>query len=51
MGILLVLYLLVFQTTPAEVVYGAGALVAGSLVYLPLRRIRRARVSGFRSPD
>jgi basic amino acid/polyamine antiporter, APA family len=38
-GILLVVYLLVFQTTPAEVAYGMGALAAGSLVYIPLRRL------------
>ncbi len=43
LGILVVLYLLVFQTTPAEAGYGLAALAAGSLVYLPLRRLTGAR--------
>jgi basic amino acid/polyamine antiporter, APA family len=49
-GILLVLYLLVFQTTASEVAYGAGALAAGSLVYVPLRWVMRGRVAGSRLP-
>jgi amino acid transporter len=49
LGILCVVYLLVFQTTSAEVAYGAGALAAGSLIYLPLRKLIPAPASGSRS--
>jgi basic amino acid/polyamine antiporter, APA family len=49
LGIAFVLYLLVFQTTPAEAGFGLAALAAGSLVYLPLRRPMRARGAGSRS--
>jgi amino acid transporter len=45
-GIAIVAYLLIFQTTPNELLYGTIALLAGSLLYIPLRPLaRRAGVT------
>ncbi|MBM2840107.1 MAG: Amino acid permease [Bacteroidetes bacterium] len=39
LGILFVLYLLIFQTKPNELLYGGAALGVGSLLYLPMRSL------------
>jgi basic amino acid/polyamine antiporter, APA family len=50
-GILVILYLVVFQTTGAEAAWGVGALAVGSLLYIPIRRLMPSRAGESRSSD